>query len=337
MKTQNWSARLAPYKTADNVRAISEFFLTAVPLALMWVTIAWLFNTGSLLAILVGIAIMIPAAGFLVRLFILQHDCGHGSLFSSRAANDWVGRVLGVFTYTPYDYWRKQHAGHHATSGNLDGRGMGDIDTMTVSEYKSQTAWGRFRYRLYRHPLVMFGMGPAYVFLLEHRLPLATRPHDRSLWTGIIATNIGILLVSWLLVMAFGLTTFLLVQLPLVVLSGSIGVWLFYVQHQFDETYWDVKPAWTHEHAALHGSSYYDLPKPLMWLTGNIGIHHVHHLSSKIPFHKLPKVINAHPELKSLGRLTALESLKCVRLTLWDEHAQRLISFREARSLMAAG
>ena len=149
MKTQNWSARLAPYKTADNVRATAEFFLTAVPLALFWVTIAWLFNTGTLLSIGAGIALMFPAAGFLVRLFILQHDCGHGSLFSSRAANDWFGRILGVFTYTPYDYWRKQHAAHHATSGNLDGRGMGDIDTMTVNEYQSKDYWGRLRYRLY--------------------------------------------------------------------------------------------------------------------------------------------------------------------------------------------
>ena len=157
---------------------------------------------------------------------------------------------------------------------------------------------------------------------------------ETSQWIGVIATNIGILLVSWMLVMTFGLSTFLMVQLPLVVMSASIGVWLFYVQHQFDETYWDVKPSWTHEHAALHGSSYYDLPKPLMWLTGNIGIHHVHHLSSKIPFHKLPKVIGAHPELKSIGRLTAWESLKCVRLTLWDEHSKRLISFREAHALV---
>jgi len=336
MKTQNWSARLAPYKTADNARAIAEFFLTAVPLAMLWVAIAWLFNSGSAVAIVAGILLMLPAAGFLVRLFILQHDCGHGSMFSSRTANDWFGRLLGVITYTPYDYWRKQHAAHHATSGNLDGRGMGDIDTITVNEYKALDSWGRLRYRLYRHPLVMFGLGPAYVFLLEHRLPLGTKRMETSQWVGIIATNIGILLVAWLLIMAFGLTTFLLVQLPLVVLSASIGDWLFYVQHQFDETYSDVKPGWTHEHAALHGSSYYDLPRPLMWLTGNIGIHHVHHLSSKIPFHKLPKVISAHPELKSIGRLTAWESLKCVRLTLWDEHAKRLISFKEAQALVAS-
>lgn len=336
MKTQNWSAKLAPFKTADNSRAIAEFFLTAIPLALMWVTIATLFNTGSIYAVVGGIALMIPASGFLVRLFILQHDCGHGSMFSSKAANDWFGRILGIFTYTPYDYWRKQHAAHHATSGNLDGRGMGDIQTLTVSEYQSLSHWGRLCYRLYRHPLVMFGLGPAYVFLLAHRLPLSSMRQNAAQWTGIIATNIGILFISWLLVMAFGLTTFLLVQLPLVVLAASIGVWLFYVQHQFDQTYWDVKPGWTHEQAALHGSSYYDLPKPLMWLTGNIGIHHVHHLSSKIPFHKLPSVINSHPELKEIGRLTTWQSLKCVRLTLWDESARRLISFREARANLAS-
>ena len=336
MKKQNWSARLAPYKTADNLRAIIEFFLTALPLAGLWVGIAWLFNSGSIPGVIAGIALLLPAAGFLVRLFILQHDCGHGSLFSSRAANDWFGRLLGVFTYTPYDYWRKQHAAHHATSGNLEGRGMGDIDTLTVSEYLQRDHWGKLKYRLYRHPLVMFGLGPAYVFLLEHRLPLATKRLDRSQWIGILATNAGIVLIALLLIQTFGLVTFLLVQLPLVVLGASIGVWLFYVQHQFDETYWDVKPNWTHEHAALHGSSYYDLPRPLMWLTGNIGIHHVHHLSSKIPFHKLPTVISAHPELKSIGRLTAWDSLKCVRLTLWDEHAKRLISFKEARHLVPA-
>ncbi len=336
MNTQKWSAKLAPFKTADNTRALIEIALTAIPLIALWVLLSALLTTGTALTYLLAALATVPAAGLMVRLFILQHDCGHGTLFTSRHANDWVGRFLGIFTFTPYDYWRRLHAAHHATSGNLDARGLGDIDTLTVKEYRELSFGGRLRYRLYRHPLVMFGLGPAYLFLVRHRVPVGAMKHGTAGWTSALTTNLGILIVSYFLIKAIGLSVFLLIQIPIVVLGGSIGVWLFYVQHQFDETYWDVKPEWNHEHAALHGSSYYDLPKPVMWLTGYIGIHHVHHLSSRIPFHKLPKVMKAHPELEQVGRLTFLQSLKCIPLALWDENAKRLVSFRDARPLLSA-
>ncbi len=331
--TQKWSARLAPFKAADNNKAILEIIATVGPLIIAWLAIWGLFNTGTLLGYLAGAVLLVPGAGLMVRLFIIQHDCGHGSMFSSKQANDWVGRILGVFTFTPYDYWRKLHAAHHATSGNLDGRGMGDIDTLTVNEYKNLSAGGKLRYRLYRNPFVLFVLGPAYMFLFRHRLPVGMMSKP-SAWLCVMGTNLCIIIVAALLINTFGWVAFLAVQLPIVALGASIGVWLFYVQHQFDETYWDVKPGWTHEHAALHGSSYYDLPKPIMWLTGYIGIHHVHHLSSRIPFHKLPAVLQSHPELQDVGRLTFIESLKCIPLALWDEQARRLISFRDARPLL---
>ncbi len=272
----------------------------------------------------------------MVRLFILQHDCGHGAMFSSKAANDWVGRFLGVFTFTPYDYWRRLHAGHHATSGDLERRGMGDIDTLTVSEYRAKTKKGKMIYRLYRNPIVMFGLGPAYMFLLRHRIPVGAMKEGLAGWISALATNAGILLLSILLIKFAGLSAFLLIHIPIVVLGASIGVWLFYVQHQYEDTYWDTRPEWTHENGALHGSSFYDLPKPIMWLTGYIGIHHVHHLSSRIPFYKLPTVIKEHPELQQIGRLRFWESLRCIHLVLWDENAKKLISFRDARKLPLA-
>ncbi len=334
--SKKWSAKLAPYKKADNGRALIESIATIVPLVLLWIGMWKLLQIGSVLSLIGMLLLLLPASGLMVRLFILQHDCGHGYMFSSKKANDWFGRLLGVFTFTPYDYWRRLHAGHHATSGDLDRRGMGDIDTLTVSEYKTMSAGKKVLYRLYRNPFVMFGLGPAYMFLLRHRIPVGAMKEGLAGWISTLATNAGILLISAIVIKFAGLSAFLFIQIPIVVLGASIGVWLFYVQHQYEATYWDVRPDWTHEHAALHGSSYYDLPKPIMWLTGNIGIHHVHHLSSRIPFYTLPKVMKAYPELKEIGRLKFRESLRCVKLALWDENSKQMISFRDARHLTPA-
>jgi acyl-lipid omega-6 desaturase (Delta-12 desaturase) len=276
----------------------------------------------------------LPAGGFMVRLFMLQHDCGHLSMFKSRKLNDWVGRALGVITLTPYDYWRHSHAMHHAGSGNLEKRGMGDINTLTVAEYEALSFWGRFGYRLYRNPIVMFGIGPVYVFIFNQRLPPDCFRQGRASWMSVLLTNLGILLSVGLVIYFLGWLPLLTIHLPVVFVGAAAGVWLFYVQHQFDETHWEHSGNWDHETAALHGSSYYDLPKPLMWLTGNIGIHHLHHLSSRIPFYRLPQVLRDFPELRDVGRLTIWESLKCVRLTLWDEASKKLVSFREARAMM---
>lgn len=272
----------------------------------------------------------LPAGGLLVRLFIIQHDCGHGSLFSSAHVNNWVGRLLGTITLTPYEYWRRLHAAHHASSGNLEKRGMGDIDTLTVREYLELGRFGRLKYRIYRHPLILFVLGPAYLFIVRHRLPIGAM-RSRKPWLSAMYTNIGIFLLVAAVAYGVGLGTFFKIQIPVVAIAASIGVWLFYIQHQFPETHWERPPGWRHQHAALHGSSYYALPRPLMWLTGNIGVHHVHHLSSRIPFHKLPCVLKDYPELKEIGRLSFWNSIKCVRLTLWDEDLNTLVTFKSVR------
>ena len=324
--------RLSPYKTADDKRAVFEIIITIVPFVLIWLAMWALMDVSYALVLLLSI----PAAGLMVRLFIIQHDCGHGALFSSKRVNDWVGRVLGSVTLTPYEYWRRLHAAHHASSGNLDKRGIGDIDTLTVNEYLSRSKLGRLQYRIYRHPVPLFILGPAYLFILRHRLPVGAMRQGRSPWLSAIYTNLGIVLLAAAIVPFIGLATFLKIQIPIVAIGASIGVWLFYVQHQFPATHWDKSPTWRHQHAALHGSSYYDLPRPLMWLTGNIGVHHVHHLSSRIPFHKLPKVVKDYPELNEIGRLSFWNSLKCVRLTLWDEELKAMVTFKSLKQRVPA-
>ena len=324
--SRHWIAKLAAYKDPDDIRAVWDILVTFVPFALFWAAMAWL--TAHSYYVL-SFILAVPTAGLMVRLFIIQHDCGHGAMFTSSFANDWVGRILGILTLTPYDYWRHSHALHHVSSGNLDKRGFGDIDTLTVDEYRALSAGGRLAYRLYRHPIVMFVIGPSYLFILQHRLPIGAMRKGQVPWTSTLSTNLGIAALYAALILLIGWKSFLLVQLPIVMLGASIGVWLFYVQHQFDETHWSRETEWTRENAALHGSSFYDLPQPLMWLTGNIGIHHVHHLSSRIPFHRLPKILKDYPELESVGRLTIWESIRCVKLTLWDENKRKLISFRE--------
>jgi omega-6 fatty acid desaturase (delta-12 desaturase) len=277
----------------------------------------------------------VVAAGFLLRLFMIQHDCGHGSFFRQRLANDWVGRVLGVLTLTPYDFWRQTHAAHHASSGNLDRRGVGDIDTLTVNEYRERSIWGRLAYRLYRHPVIMFGIGPTYLFVLRHRLPIGLMRDGWRPWVSVMATNLGIAAIAALLIWLVGVGTFLLVHLPIMLLAASVGVWLFYVQHQFEDTSWENDAEWSIQNAALHGSSFYELPAVLRWFTANIGMHHVHHLSSRIPYYRLPRALRDHPELGNISKLTLLESFRCVRLALWDENRRRLVSFREARAAAA--
>lgn len=329
--SKNWSALLAPFRTTNNTRAVIEILLTVVPLVLLWLCLWALLPVNTLLSTIAFLVLLLPAGGLMVRLFVLQHDCGHGSMFSSRHVNNWVGRALGVITLTPYDYWQRLHASHHATSGDLERRGKGDIDTLTVAEYEEASTFGKFVYRLYRNPFVMFGLGPSYMFLLRHRFPVGAMNQGKSGWISTLTTNAGILMMSLLMIMFAGMEALLLIHLPIVVVGATIGVWLFFVQHQYEDTYWETRPEWSRQNSALQGSSYYDLPKPVMWITGYIGIHHVHHLSSQIPFYQLPKVIQTHPELLDIGRLKFWESLRCVRLALWDENAKLLISFEDAR------
>jgi omega-6 fatty acid desaturase (delta-12 desaturase) len=331
---RRWSQTLLAYRQPSHARSIVELVITFVPLATLW-AISWAaIHFGYWWA---SPAIAVVAAGFLLRLFMIQHDCGHGSFFRQRLANDWVGRVLGVLTLTPYDFWRQTHAAHHASSGNLDRRGVGDIDTLTVNEYRERSIWGRLAYRLYRHPLIMFGIGPTYLFVLRHRLPIGLMRDGWRPWVSVMATNLGIAAIVALLIWLVGVGTFLLVHLPIMLLAASVGVWLFYVQHQFEGTSWENDTEWSIQNAALHGSSFYDLPAVLRWFTANIGMHHVHHLSSRIPYYRLPRALRDHPELGNISKLTLLESFRCVRLALWDENRRRLVSFREARAAAADG
>jgi omega-6 fatty acid desaturase (delta-12 desaturase) len=323
-----WLRILARYRQPNRFRSAVELVITVVPLAVLW-ALTWLAVEYGFWW---GLVLIIPAAGFLVRLFMIQHDCGHGSFFAHRQTDDWIGRVLGVLTLTPYDYWRRSHAAHHAGAGNLDERGMGDITTLTVAEYRASSRLGKLRYRLYRHPIVMFGIGPAWLFFLQQRLPFGMMRSGLTPWVSTMATNLGIALFTAGLMWLVGVGPFLIIHLPMVTLAAAVGIWLFYVQHQFEETHWAQGPDWEFSHAALHGSSHYDLPVVLKWFTGNIGIHHVHHLSSRVPFYRLPNVLKDYPELHDVGRITLLESLRCVKLVLWDESRRKLVSFREARA-----
>jgi len=291
----------------------------------MWATL----GVGYWLALLLAV----PASAFLVRLFMIQHDCGHGAFFRNRFANDWIGRAAGVLTFTPYDFWKRTHAVHHATSGSLERRGLGDLHTLTVTEYQALSRGGKLLYRLYRNPLVMFGIGPAYLFFLQHRLPVGLMRKGWRPWLSAMGTNAAILAAASVIIWLIGFKAFLLVQLPIVLIAGTIGVWLFFVQHQFEHTVWNHDENWDWHDAALRGSSHYDLPAILRWLTANIGVHHVHHLSSRIPYYRLQQVLRDHPELRNISRLTLRESLGCVRLVLWDETQRRLISFRDARAM----
>src|SRR5581483_3174105 len=319
---------LARYREPDSVRAVFELVITAVPFLVIWALMWAVLARGHW----IGFLLAVPAAGLLVRLFMIQHDCGHGSFFRGRVANDWVGRLIGVVTLTPYDYWRRNHARHHATSGNLDRRGLGDIDTLTVREFLALPPWRQILYRLYRHPIVMFGIGPTYLFILRHRLPIGKMRSGWAPWLSTMGTNAAIVALVAAMVRLVGLGPFLLVHLPITVLAASIGVWLFYVQHQFEDTSWSHDETWSFHEAALHGSSYYHLPGVLRWFTANIGVHHIHHLCSRIPCYRLPNVMRDHPQLAAVGRITLLQSLRCVRLALWDENDRRLISFGEEHS-----
>jgi omega-6 fatty acid desaturase (delta-12 desaturase) len=329
---KQWVKILARYRDPDPRRSLYELAITAVPFFALWALMLLCLDLGYWLSLIIAV----PTAGFLVRLFMIQHDCGHGSFFRRAAANHWVGRAIGVLTLTPYDYWRRTHAIHHAGSGNLERRGTGDVTTLTVSEYLSLSRWRRLSYRLVRNPLILLALGPIYIFLLKHRLPVELMDGGKEVWISAMATNGAIATIvvamSWLV----GIESFLLVQLPITLLASTVGIWLFYVQHQFEDTYWDHQEDWSFHAGAMQGSTFFDLPAPLRWFTANIGVHHVHHLVSRIPSYRLGEVLRDHPRLREVSRLTLRDSFRCFRLALWDEERRRLVGFRELRTAAAA-
>jgi len=313
-------------------RSVFELAATLLPFLMIWALAWWLLAYAPVasfgLALLNGI--------FLVRLFIIQHDCGHGAFLKQRRVQNWIGRSLGVLTLTPYAVWQRTHAIHHASHGNLDARGIGDVTTLTVAEYQARGRFGRWLYRLYRNPVVLFVLGPAYLFLLQNRLPIGLMRAGWGYWVSAMGTNAMIALVLAALLWAGGWEAVLLIYLPCAISAATIGVWLFYVQHQFEQTHWSKGEDWQLHHAALEGSSHYVLPQPLRWLTGNIGIHHVHHLYSRIPFYRLPEVLRHHAILAEAQRLTIAESFATVRLHLWDEARGKLVSFSDLSRTEAA-
>jgi omega-6 fatty acid desaturase (delta-12 desaturase) len=330
---RRWNELLSPYYGSDRRRSIAQLSVTAASFAALWAAMFWSLGVSYWLTLLLAF----PTAGFMMRLFMIQHDCGHGSYFKSQKVANAVGFMIGVLTLTPYHYWRKTHAYHHAHSGDLDFRGFGDIDTRTLREYLALPRGRRLAYRIYRHPLILFLIGPLFHFVIKHRYPWDIPRSWKREWGSIWWTNVAlvaILATAWLTI---GIDRFLLVQIPITVAGSSLGVWLFYVQHQYETTYWYDHPQWDYFEAGLHGSSHLVLPAPLQWLTANIGLHHVHHISARIPNYKLPECLSATPELQSATRITVREGLRTMALALWDEKHRRLIRFRDVRLAVQQG
>ncbi|MGP0102647.1 MAG: fatty acid desaturase [Solirubrobacteraceae bacterium] len=319
-----WREALAPYAKPHLGRSLLDLATSVVPYLALSVLMYELLGVSYLLVL----AIAIPASGFLVRTFILFHDCSHGSFLPSRRANLWLGTMLGLLVYSPFLRWRHDHAIHHATSGDLDRRGGGDVRTLTVSEYLALPARGRLGYRLFRNPLLMFGIGPIVALLVGPRLvSRSARPRMRR---SVIGTNVALAVLVGALCWLVGWRAFLLVQAPTVLLAGSAGIWLFYVQHQFEDAYWESADSWSYADAALRGSSYLKLPRVLQFFSGNIGLHHVHHLSARIPNYNLQRAHDENPIFHEVPVLSLRDGLRAVRLKLWDESRGRMVTFGEA-------
>ena len=318
---------LDEYAQSDLRRSLFGLATSVVPFVALWALMFVAYPVSYWLVLLLAV----PAAGFMVRSYILFHDCVHGSYLSSRRGNQWLGRVLGLLAFTPYARWRYEHLVHHATAGDLDRRGVGDVPMSTVAEYEAMSRIGRLGYRLYRNQIVMYLLGPIYSTFIMQRIPTpAARTRlTRSVWV----TNLAAALMVATLVWAFGWQAVLLVELPIVVLAGGVGIWLFYVQHQYTGTYWVHTDDWTFTDAALHGSSYLALPRVLQFFTGNIGFHHVHHLNPKIPNYNLQRVHELEPTFQDVPALTLREGLRATRLKLYDERTGRMLTWKQVRSL----
>lgn len=331
-KAAFWTRTLSPYFEADTRRSVVQLVMSAGPFLGLWMLAYWALDISYWLTLLFGLG----AGCFLMRLFMIQHDCGHNTFLKSRRARNVLGFFIGVLTLTPYEYWRKTHAHHHAHSGDLSHRGFGDIDTITLQEYFDRSRFGRLAYRLYRHPLILCGIGAVFHFVVFHRFPWNVPVAWKRAWRSIWLTNLALAAVVTMMILTVGFVNFLLVHGPILLFTCAAGVWLFYVQHQFENTYWYRTESWDYFDAALGGSSYLALPKPLEWLTASIGIHHVHHLSVRIPNYRLREAMEAVPELQHPTRVTIWGSIRLMGLALWDEAEERLVSFREAKRLATA-
>jgi len=319
----NFTKNIANYQTPDVFKSVWQIVNTFIPYVGLWLLIIYSLSVSYWLTAF----LIILASGFLVRLFIIFHDCGHGSFFKSKKANTIVGAFFGILAFTPYLKWHSQHMKHHATVGNLDKRGEGDIWTMTTEEYLNSSKWKRFKYRIYRHPITMFGVGALYVFIIQNRA--TTKDMSKKEKLNVHFTNLALLLIIAGMSWAIGFWTFLIIQLSILYLSAIAGLWLFYLQHQYEDVTWVRTNNWNYREIALEGSSFVKFPKVLQWFSGNIGFHHIHHINSRIPNYKLEKCYRENPIFKDVKPVTFMKSLKTLRLRLWDEKNQRLISFKE--------
>lgn len=319
---------LARYNLPQLRKSLWQVANSFLPFFILW----YLMYLSLDLSYVLTLVLAVPAAGFLNRIFIIQHDCGHGSFFRSKRANSITGLCCSILTLTPYHYWRKSHAIHHAGAGRLEDRGIGDIYTMTVNEYLNRSTLGRLLYRAYRHPIVLFVISPMVLFTVLYRFPISRESSLRRLEHGIWLTNLAIGTVVAAAMLLVGWKAFLAIQLPITLIVSSMGMWLFYVQHQFEDTYWSNESEWDFEEAALRGSSYFRLPKVIQWFTGNIGFHHIHHLNPKIPNYLLERCHNEAPDEWNTTVLTMRSSVKSIPLALWDEDRRKLISFSDLRN-----
>ena len=325
--TRAWKEVVADYQKASTGRALWQIVNTLGPYALLW----YLMYLSREVSWWLTVPLAMLAGAFLVRVFIIFHDCGHGSFFKSRKANDVVGFLAGVLTFTPYYHWRWEHSIHHASAGDLDKRGTGDVWTMTVQEYLESSRGKRFAYQLARNPVVLFGLAPLYLFVIRQRFASAeANPRERLSvhWMNLAIVGMAAVL-SWI----YGLGPYLLIQLTAMAVAGGAGVWMFYVQHQFEGVYWERGDDWDYTAAALEGSSFYKLPKIFQWFSGNIGFHHIHHLSSRIPNYNLERCHRSHPMFQEVKPITLFSSLKSFTLRLWDEKGKKLVGYRHMRNV----
>ncbi|MDH5607506.1 MAG: fatty acid desaturase [Anaerolineae bacterium] len=332
-KKPEWVELVKKYQKPDTKKALWQVINTLVPYIIMWYLMFQALEVSYWLVLPVAVV----CAGLHIRLFIFQHDCGHNSFFPSKQWNNRLGGLLGILTLTPFAYWRKTHAVHHANSGNLDFRGIGDVETLTVKEYFDKDWKGRFAYRFFRHPLVTFGIGPAFVFFLRQRVPYDIPKEWKRERSSVYKTNVGIAILLLTAGYLLGFKEFFTLYITMMLMATSAGVWMFYVQHQFEDTYWRYRKEWDYEKAALDGSSFYKLPKILQWFTGNIGFHHIHHLAPRIPNYLLEQAHYENTLFQNVETLTVWSSLRTMFLDLWDEEQDRLISFRNARKLKSQG
>jgi acyl-lipid omega-6 desaturase (Delta-12 desaturase) len=326
-----WTQALAPYAKPSLPRSVAGLFTSVVPYLGLLVAMYFSLRVSYVLTLAIGVL----AAGFLLRTYIVFHDCAHGSYLPSKRANIWLGSMLGVLVFAPFHNWRHNHAVHHATASDLDRRGQGDVPTLTVAEYHAKPWKARLGYRLFRNPAVMFGLGPLFAMILGPRIP-PPRSARARIRRSVHLTNVALALMVGIPCWLLGWRDYLLIQGPPAMLAGAAGIWLFYVQHQFEDTFWERNGEWTYADAALRGSSYLKLPKVLQFFSGNIGLHHVHHLSARIPNYNLQAAHDANPIFHSVPTLTLWDGLRATRLKLWDEDARRLVGWKEAAASFRA-